>query len=184
MNSSKSRRRDVLKAGLALGLASSVPAQENPAASRPKEGDFLVKTNDTTATPLTPADIRAGRKQVMAWAMDPNDKTVRSGSRLNRIILIHLDPASLSAETKPRAAEGIVAFSAICTHAGCEVAEWVPEKQLLFCPCHESTFNPADGAKVIDGPAVKMLPALPIGIADGKLVVLKPFATPITFETQ
>ena len=97
---------------------------------------------------------------------------------------LHLDDAKLTTETKARAAGGVVAYSAICTHAGCEVAEWVPDKQLLFCPCHESTFDPADGAKVIDGPAVKILPALPLGLADGKLVVRKPFTAPITFETQ
>ena len=181
MNSCNCCRRDVLKAGFALGFAAPLLAQDN---SKPKEGDFLVKTTDATATPLTPADVRAGGRQMMAWAMDPADKTVRKGSRLNRILLIHLDTAKLTPETKSRAVEGIVAYSAICTHAGCEVTEWVPEKQLLFCPCHESTFDPADGAKVIDGPATRILPALPLGIVEGKLIVLKPFTAPITFETQ
>ena len=184
MNSFICRRRDVLIAGLGLSLAKTLPAQDDPAASRPKEGDFLVKTTDTTATPLTPTDIRAGGRQVMAWAMDPADKTVRSASRLNRILLVRLDSAKLTAETKSRAADGVVAYSAICTHAGCEVTEWVPEKQILFCPCHESTFDPADAAKVIDGPAVKILPALPLGLAEGKLIVLKTFTAPVTFETQ
>ena len=118
--------------GLALGFTATLPAQDNPAASRPKEGDFLVKTSDTTANPLTPADIRVGGRQVTAWAMDPADKTVRSGSRLNRILLVRLDSSKLTDETKSRAAEGVVAYSAICTHAGCDVTEWVPEKQILF----------------------------------------------------
>jgi rieske iron-sulfur protein len=181
MNSCNCRRRDILKAGLALGLGAPLLAQD---ASKPKEGDFLVKTTDTTTTPLTPADIKAGSRQMMAWAMDPTDKTVRKGSRLNRILLIHLDALKFTPETKSRAADGVVAYSAICTHAGCEVTEWVPEKQLLFCPCHESTFDPADAARVIDGPAVKILPALPLGLADGKLIVLKPFTAPVVFETQ
>ncbi len=170
--------------GVQIALASALPGQDNPSATRPKEGDLLVKTSDTTATPLTPADVPIGGRQTMAWAMDPADGAIRSGSRLNRILLVHLDPGKLAPETNSRAAEGVVAYSAICTHAGCEVTEWVGDHQRLFCPCHESTFDPADGAKVIDGPATKALPALPLGLARGKLVVLKEFTALITFETQ
>lgn len=181
-------RRDVLRAGLSLGaqlgLGAGLKAQNNRAATRPQKGDLLVKTGDATATPLTPADIRLAGRQVMAWAMDPVDKTVRSGSRLNRILLVRPDPAKLSAATKAQSAEGVIAYSAICTHAGCEVTEWVPDGQKLFCPCHESTFDPADGAKVIDGPATRLLPALPLDVSDGKLIVREPFTSPITFETQ
>jgi rieske iron-sulfur protein len=177
-------RRELLTAGLFLGAASLLPAQDNPAATPPREGDLLVKAGDAGATPLAPADIRAGGKQTMAWAMDPGDKTVRSASRLNRILLVRLDPARLSPVTQSHAAEGVVAFSAICTHSGCEVTDFVPQEQRLFCPCHESTFDPLDGAKVIDGPATRVLPALPLKLVDGKLVVAKTFTAPITFETQ
>ncbi len=165
-------------------MASLLPAQESAAASGPRAGDLLVKAGDSTSKPLTPADIRAGGKQVMAWAMDPSDKTVRSGSRLNRILLIRPEPDKFSAETRSRAADGVVAYSAICTHAGCEVTDWLSAEQRLFCPCHESTFDPLDGAKVIDGPATRMLPALPLALTEGKLVVAKPFTAAITFEIQ
>jgi rieske iron-sulfur protein len=181
-------RRALLKAGLGLGvqiaLASALPGQDNAAAKGPKKGDLLVKTSDTTATPLTPAAIRIAGRQTMAWAMDPADKTIRSGSRLNRILLVRLDPGSLTPETRSRAAEGVVAYSAICTHAGCEVTEWVADQQRLFCPCHESTFDPVDGARAIDGPATKALPALSLGLAGGNLVVLREFTEPISFETK
>jgi len=173
-----------LGVGVQFALASTLPGQDTPSATRPREGDLLVKTSDTTATPLTPADIRIAGRQTMAWAMDPAEGTIRSGSRLNRILLVHLDPGNLTPETKSRAAEGVVAYSAICTHAGCEVTEWMADQHRLFCPCHESTFDPADGARVIDGPATRVLPALALGLARGKLVVLKEFTAPITFETQ
>jgi rieske iron-sulfur protein len=181
-------RRNILRAGLVLGIQlgfrSALLGQDNPAAISPKEGDLLVKTSDKSATPLTPADIRVAGRQTLAWAMEPASRTVRSASRLNRILLVHLDPAKFTPETKSRAAEGVVAYSAICSHGGCDVTEWFPDQQRLLCPCHESTFDPADGAKVIDGPAPRMLPALPLGLADGSLIVLKPFTAPITFEIQ
>ena len=134
-------RRAILKAGIALGiqlsLARESSGQENRASQRPKEGHLLVKVGDATVTPLTPADILVGGKQTMAWPMDPTDKTVRNASRLNRVLLLRLDPEKLSPQTKSRAADGVVAYTAICTHAGCEVTEWVADERLLACPCHD-----------------------------------------------
>ena len=75
-------RRALLKGGMGLGiglcLAPVGSGQDDPAAIRPKEGDLLVKVDDSSATPLTPADIRLAGAQTDAWAMDPADKTIRS----------------------------------------------------------------------------------------------------------
>ena len=105
-----------------------------------------------------------------------------SGSRLNRILLVRLDPEKLSPETRSRAAEGVVAYTAICTHTGCEVIDWLSDEQLLHCPCHYTKFDPKDGARVVDGPAPRPLPALPLQIVDGRLAVAKPFTTRVGFE--
>lgn len=169
-------RRALLLAGLGLALG-----QADPSSSRPKAGDFLVKAGDAAKTPLTAADIPAGAMQVAAWPLAP-DGTVRSGSRLNQVILVRLDPATLSADTRGRAADGVVAYSSICTHTGCDVDDWEPGARLLACQCHFSQFDPRDGARVVDGPAPRPLPALPLQIADGKLVVAAPFTSPIGFE--
>jgi Rieske Fe-S protein len=137
---------------------------------------------DAARTPLTPADLPLATGYTMAWAMDPADKTVRSGSRLNQVLLLRFDPASLTAETRARAADGVVAYTSICTHNGCDIDNWLAREQHLFCSCHESIFDPRDGAKVVDGPAPRPLPALPLTIAGGALVVSKPFTTPVGYE--
>lgn len=120
-------RRTILRVGISLGMQLGLGqeswSQEDGASQRPKEGDLLVRVGDSSVTPLTPADIRVGAKQTMAWPMDPTDKTVRNGSRLNRVLLLRLDTEKLSPETKSRAADGVVAYTAICTHTGCEVTE-------------------------------------------------------------
>jgi Rieske Fe-S protein len=163
-------------------VANLADGQETPAAMRPQEGDLLVKVDDAKAIPLTADDIPLGADQTMAWAMDPVDKTIRNGERLNRVLLLRFPPDQLGAETKPRAAEGVVAYTAICTHAGCEVTDWIIDKQFLFCPCHDSTFDPRDSGKVIDGPAPRMLPALPLKIVGNKLAVAAPFTQRIYFD--
>lgn len=181
-------RRAVLKAGIGLGLGwglspNVAAAQEDRASIRPKEGDLLVKFGDLSATPLTPDDIPLGAMPTMAWAMDPADKTVRSGTRLNQLLLLRLDAQKFTAETRSRAADGVVAYTAICTHNGCDISEWLADEQLLSCSCHFSTFDPKDAARVVDGPAPRILPALPLKIVDGKLVVAKPFTARVGFET-
>jgi Rieske Fe-S protein len=180
-------RRTVLKAGFGLGLGLGLGSRETAgqdarATVRPEEGDLLVKSGDPSNTPLTPRDIQVGAAQTMAWAIEPINRIVRSGSRLNQILLLRLDPEKLTAVTRSRAADGVVAYTVICTHTGCDIDDWLADEQLLSCPCHFSTFDPKDGGRLVDGPAPRMLPALPLKIVDGKLVVAKPFTAPVGFE--
>jgi rieske iron-sulfur protein len=139
-------------------------------------------TGGSTPNPLKPDDLTLGGKQIFAWPLDPATSTVRSGSRLNKVLLLRLEPEVLQAETKEQAAEGIVAYSAICTHTGCDVINWDPERQLIECPCHYSFYDPKEAAKVVSGPAPRRLPALPLKIADGRLAVAKPFTGRAGFQ--
>ena len=171
-------RRDVLAALSVLGLgvvAGTCPAMAQPENERPREGDLLVSSDSESARPLTLKDIPAGGPPVLAWPMDPAGGLVRKGSRLNKVLLVRLDPKTLVGLTRQRAADGVVAYSAICPHAGCEVSVWVPDQKILECSCHYSHFNPREGAVVIDGPAPRALAALPLKITNGNLAVAKPF---------
>jgi Rieske Fe-S protein len=170
-------RRGVLAAASAFSLAMVAGrADAQPADERPKPGDALVPVDGAGAA-LTPADIQAGTRPIAAWPMDPAGNVVRNGSRLNKVLVLRLDPATLVGDTKDRAADGVLAYSAICPHAGCEVTGWSAEQQTIECPCHASHYNPREAGAVIDGPTPRPLAGLPLKIADGKLVVAKPFTT-------
>jgi rieske iron-sulfur protein len=151
------------------------PALAQPENERPKEGDLLVSVHGESSVPLQPKDIPTGGPPVVAWAMDQVGNLVRKGSRLNKVLLLRLDPATLVGITRERAADGVVAYSAICPHAGCDVDAWVDDQKILECSCHYSRYNPHNGAAVLDGPAPRALPALPLKIVDGNLAVAKPF---------
>jgi Rieske Fe-S protein len=170
--------------GLGLALAPQLAlAQTDAARERPKEGDLLVNVTAAAAPePLKPDDVPLDGKQTLAWPMDPETKTLRNGSRLNKVLLLRLDPDGFDAETKDHAVEGVVAYSAVCTHTGCDVINWHSDSQLLECPCHYSNYNPKEGAKVVSGPSPRRLPALPLKIADGRLVVAKPFTGRAGFQ--
>ena len=179
-------RRTALKAAIALGVGINLPrstlGQDDQAALRPQAGDWLVQVGDSGLTPLAPEAIPVAAPQTMAWAMDPRSGTVRSGSRLNRVLLLRFDPDTLAADTRARAADGVVAYTAICTHNGCELTDWLGDEQTLSCPCHATKFDPKNGARVLDGPAPRPLPALPLALVEGKLVVSRPFTTRVGFE--
>jgi rieske iron-sulfur protein len=136
------------------------------------EGDHAGEVIKTEALEL-------GGPPVHAWPKDPKTSVVRKGSRLNEILIVRLDPAELEDGTRSRAAEGIVAYSAICAHAGCPVTAWVKEqdgdKNVFKCMCHNSEYDPRNDAEVVFGPAPRRLAALPLVIADGTLMVAAPF---------
>jgi ubiquinol-cytochrome c reductase iron-sulfur subunit len=89
------------------------------------------------------------------------------------LVVIRLDPNKLHLPQGRTgwAPEGIMAYSKICTHAGCAVALYrnpkfpaVQPSPALVCPCHYSTFDPFTGGTVTYGPAGRPLPQLPLMI--------------------
>ncbi|MFN2539734.1 MAG: Rieske 2Fe-2S domain-containing protein [Mycobacteriales bacterium] len=76
--------------------------------------------------------------------------------------------------------EGHIVYSVICTHLGCPVKLYEQQTHHLFCPCHQSTFDAARGAKVLFGPAARNLPQLAITVdADGYFVARDDFNEPV-----
>jgi ubiquinol-cytochrome c reductase iron-sulfur subunit len=75
---------------------------------------------------------------------------------------------------------GNVAYSKICTHAGCPVAIYRHASYQLYCPCHQSAFDVLDAARPIAGPATRALPQLALDVdAEGYLVARGDFGEPV-----
>jgi ubiquinol-cytochrome c reductase iron-sulfur subunit len=105
------------------------------------------------------------------------------GSADAQALLINVPPGLLQLPPDRMAAvpEGThVAYSKICTHAGCPVGLYRATTRSLLCPCHQSQFNVLDGAKPFFGPAARPLPQLPLGVDDqGVLIALGDFYGPV-----
>ena len=93
-----------------------------------------------------------------------------------------LRAAELTEATLAISAEGVVAYSGICPHTGCDVSKWAAQRRNVLCSCHDSEFDPRDGAVVRSGPAPRRLPALPLRIVDGVLQAAGGFDARIRFE--
>jgi ubiquinol-cytochrome c reductase iron-sulfur subunit len=75
---------------------------------------------------------------------------------------------------------GVVAYSKICTHVGCPAALYEQTTHHILCPCHQSTFDATNGAKVIFGPAARALPQLPIAVdGEGYLIATADYDVPV-----
>jgi Rieske Fe-S protein len=89
-----------------------------------------------------------------------------------------------TAETDPARAgwtqSGNIAYSKICTHAGCPVAIYRERSLQLYCPCHQSVFDVVDSGRPVSGPATRALPQLGLDVdAQGYLVARGDFSEPV-----
>ncbi|MBO0900110.1 Rieske 2Fe-2S domain-containing protein [Cellulomonas sp. zg-ZUI222] len=138
-------------------------------------------TIDPTGRPIKAADVTIGSVvHVIPEGLDETGAPLDEKAKAV-VLLVRLDPRDIKSEQgEGWSYDGIVAFSKICTHVGCPVALYEQQTHHLLCPCHQSTFDVADGAKVVFGPAKRPLPQLPITVDDeGYLVAQSDFHEPI-----
>ena len=175
-------RRAVLALALAPLLvgaarAEDEPEKADPAKMPPQPGDHFVFLSGSNKGQIVRLDnLAIGGPQVQAYPATA-DGTVRNGTPLNLVILARFDPAELTEETRERAAEGVVAYSAVCTHQACPVNMWSKARDGFVCSCHGSLYDPKNGAAVLDGPAPRPLPSLGLKIAEGVLAVTSGFSS-------
>ena len=162
----------------------------------PLPGTALTTTNwvkgmrvvlDITAAPIRPSDIPIGGiVSAMPESLPEIQETTgtQNARAKDVVILVRMKPEDIAKQQNPPGEtwdyHGIMCFSKICTHVGCPIALYEQRTHHLLCPCHQSTFDLADGANVIFGPAARELPQLPITVDDeGFIVAQAPFNQPI-----
>jgi ubiquinol-cytochrome c reductase iron-sulfur subunit len=135
----------------------------------------LVKANGGAR--IRPEDIQVG-SQISA---KPTGNVNLDELAKAAIMLIRLRPEDVrDPEQLNKSYQGIMAFSKICTHAGCPLGLYEQTTHHMLCPCHQSTFDLSRGGKVIFGPAARNLPQLALTVnAQGYLVARGDFDQPV-----
>jgi ubiquinol-cytochrome c reductase iron-sulfur subunit len=132
-----------------------------------------------TNRPLTPAEFSSpgASLSVIPEGYGDNDDALAKAATT----LIKFGPGELKAPTVMNwTVDNIVAYSKICTHLGCPAALYEQTTHHILCPCHQSTFDATQGAKVIFGPAGRPLPQLPLMLnAEGYLVAQSDYHEPV-----
>ncbi|MEV7614673.1 Rieske 2Fe-2S domain-containing protein [Streptomyces sp. NPDC089799] len=144
------------------------------------KGKLLI--NQNTMEPLRPEDIVVGS---LTFAK-PEGLEEESHDYMQQIakaalMIVRIKPEDIKDKQELEwSHDGIVAYSKICTHVGCPISLYEQQTHHVLCPCHQSTFDLSDGARVIFGPAGHALPQLRIGVNDeGFLEALGDFAEPV-----
>lgn len=138
-------------------------------------------TRDPSGTPIKASDVTIGSAfHVIPDGLREQEHWIEEKAKAV-VLMVRMAPEDLkSVQGEGWAYDGIVAYSKICTHVGCPVALYEQQTHHLLCPCHQSTFDMADSARVVFGPASRPLPQLPITVDDeGYLVAQSDFHEPI-----
>jgi quinol---cytochrome c reductase iron-sulfur subunit len=173
-NSGLARRKLITRSlgflGLGFGLMAIMPLggliknpnKGNPLGTTPwKKGVRLVRQD---GSPIRPGDQQPGSMETVFPAVPGGDRASDAATMLFR-----LRPTQV-AEFQPRKGQedfrygDYVAFSKICTHAGCPVSLYEQETSRILCPCHQSQFLITEDAKPVFGPATRPLPQLPLTV--------------------
>ncbi len=163
-------RREVVLGGLACCLAPAAAFADKSAL--PQKGDKLVfDAGPDDGKPVTLDGVNDKSGVVLAVPMDGSGAK-KTGSRYSKILLIRMKADEIEDEYKPLTVEGVAAYSAICTHAGCTINAFNSTSRHLECFCHHSEFKPAEGGAVAHGPARKRLPQLPIAKGEGGVLTV------------
>ncbi|MET9154054.1 cytochrome bc1 complex Rieske iron-sulfur subunit [Streptomyces griseoflavus] len=144
------------------------------------KGKLLVNMN--TNEPLRPSDIIVGSLTfAQPEGLDPHEHGFMTEIAKAALMLVRIQPDDIKdKQSLEWSHEGILAYSKICTHVGCPISLYEQQTHHALCPCHQSTFDLSDGAKVIFGPAGHALPQLRIGVNDeGYLEALGDFDEPV-----
>lgn len=183
------RRTILALASTSIGLATLsalfvardlVPkASQNPDRLPPQVGDQLVyATGHKEGTPISPQNLPLGGPFFLAYPRDPKTLVIRNGNPQNTLLVIRLDPKDLAPQVARYAANGVVVYSALCTHLGCIVSLWHAQTRLAQCPCHGGEYNLAQD-QVVSGPPPRPLPLLSIREEGGFLTVAGTFTGPV-----
>jgi ubiquinol-cytochrome c reductase iron-sulfur subunit len=200
------RRSLILRSlGLAGGAMATVPLVALVGAMIKKPGDQLLHTlfrpnkqlfpNSDGRVPIVYSDFRRVSPDdfepgALATVFPGIREDVRGYNGVtdasSPTLLIRLRPGQKVKARKgqsgfgwPKQEPEFIAFSKICTHAGCPASLYEQQTGRLLCPCHQSQFQITDNARPIFGPATRRLPMLPLGVEDGVFVAKSDFRVPI-----
>jgi ubiquinol-cytochrome c reductase iron-sulfur subunit len=185
-------RRSLIGAMALLGLPAIVLLRDlGPAPGRKLYNTIWAQgirvVNDVTLRPIKPSDLVVGQlvngaPANLAPIQEESPVEYQNAKAKAAVIVVRIAPN----EIRPPAGrenwgiDGILCYSKICTHVGCPISLYEQTTHHVLCPCHQSTFDLADGAKVIFGPAARPLPQLPLAVdAEGYLVAQSGFTEPV-----
>jgi len=136
---------------------------------------------DVVGTPIRASDLAIGDlvNAVPDGLFELEGVELQVAKSKGAVIVVKMEPEEIKSGDN-WAIDGVLCFSKICTHVGCPISLYERTTHHVLCPCHQSTFDLSDSAKVVFGPAHRPLPQLPLGVdEEGYLVAMSDFTEPV-----
>ncbi len=175
-------RRDVLKgacgfvcAAAVMSVGTSVPAYADTQKDVPQVGDvFVFAAGPKKGSIVMVDDVVLDATPLTVMAKAPNG-AVRDGDNFTTL-LYRVAKDKVPADMAPDTVDGIMAYSAVCTHQGCLMTEIHQKSEAVnafgfICPCHDAIFDPLQEGKNTGGATSATLAYFPIKSDGGKIVV-------------
>jgi ubiquinol-cytochrome c reductase iron-sulfur subunit len=176
-------RRTLLTRTLAAAIGALAVAAAFPLRSLgPRPGNHLTTTKWARGRRMVTSDGRVVRAEDVPdgglLTAYPEGHVDAADSQ---VVLVRVDPSLLRDDERADwSPDGLLAFSKVCTHAGCPVGLYEAQRHELLCPCHQSAFDVLQRCKPVFGPAAVELPQLPIAVGDdGTLHATGDFSAPV-----
>jgi rieske iron-sulfur protein len=178
-------RRDLLKSGCAVAGAAALVTvggsvnafaaggrgtQPQPVGSPERFDPFVFADGPKKGQEVKLEDIVLDAPPTTVQAVNGETGKVRE-SEHSTILMYRVAPDKIPADIRGDTWEGLIAYSAVCTHQGCMVDGWDAATKQFVCPCHKGLFDPLQGGENTGGPKTRALPQIPVRIHDEKLVV-------------
>jgi quinol---cytochrome c reductase iron-sulfur subunit len=196
------KRRPLLRRAALLGLAPVGIAAVAPLIGGllkdPHHPDIFFQTGYAGATPdkpirlvredrtwIRPEDVSVGGQMTAYPDIDGYNTNEHADSPT---LLIHLRQEDADQLRKQLTQHGnldwivgnLVAYSKICTHAGCPASLYEQQTNRLLCPCHQSQFSIVNRGEPVFGPATRKLPMLPLKLdTEGYLAAKSDYTEPV-----
>ncbi|MFB9314453.1 ubiquinol-cytochrome c reductase iron-sulfur subunit [Nocardioides plantarum] len=145
--------------------------------------DKIRVVRDVVGTPIRVSDLQIGDlvNAVPDGIFDLEGVDLQVAKAKSAVIVVKMAPEDVkSQQGEGWGIDGVLCYSKICSHVGCPISLYERTTHHVLCPCHQSTFDLADSAKVIFGPAGRPLPQLPLAVdEEGYLVAQSDFKEPV-----
>ena len=172
-------RRTLIVGAAATAIGLPHVARADDEAEKPNQlfaqtGDHIkIIKGELKGKLLRPEMLTAAAKPIEAFPFDSKLKVLRRRNRMNRLLVLRLNPDEMEAPVRERSVEGVLVYSAVCTHRACTIKAWNVEQRHLRCHCHLSEFAALTGGTVMTGPAKRQLPMIPLDIDNDGFVIAK-----------
>ncbi len=156
--------------GLKAFAAGGRGTQPQPVGAPERHDSFVYADGPNKGKDVMVVDIVVDAPPITVQAKNGETGEVRPSEKAT-VLVYRVDPAKIPDDIRGDTVEGVIAYSALCTHQGCLLSDWDKATKQFICPCHNGLFDPLKGGVNTAGSPTRAIPQIPVKNHEGTLIV-------------